>query len=56
MKSIAHDKGESIFTLQKQPAEVFYIKKPLLKISQHLQENTSVEASFLAFRPATLLN
>ena len=31
MKSIAHDKGESIFTLQKEPAEVFYIKKTVVK-------------------------
>ena len=34
-------------TLQKQPLEVFYIKKVLLEISQNSQENTCARVSFL---------
>ena len=43
-------------TLQKQPPEVFCIKKVFLKISQYLQENTSFFLTKLqAFSTATLL-
>ena len=43
MKRMAHDRE---FTLQKQPPEVFQVKKLFLKISQYSQEKISVEASF----------
>ena len=46
-------------TLQKQPLEVFYIKKVLLEISQNSQENTCARVSFLlrlqAFGPIKTL-
>ena len=36
----------SAFQLQKQPTEVFYIKKAFLKISQNSQENTCARVFF----------
>ena len=41
---------------QKQPPEVFYIKKVFLKISQNSQENTCARVSFLIKLQASACN